>query len=439
MLTHKYSLSTNFIKLALYLLGKYAIKEKSMADKQSALDATNAWKQKAEEGAAKNREYADKISAIDAKSPDAAAQLQAVKDERNAWRASFNPEFVSLQKTAQAEVDSLPTADKAEVQQTFDETKAVIRDQIIAPTTAAVNSARSGKEAEIKAAGESTTTNASESEAATKNKYENSEIVAASTTNQEATSGEAAANTGESASLDRPKSVPVGAIAPTPKPASVNFRSMAGDDINTDLRVKIRVPTNYLSELTQGPANELRNLKGIIFPYTPSISVEHKADYASQSPMHSNYAIHFYQRSSVSPINISGKFTVANESEAAIYIATIHLLRALTKMRSGGATGDADSGAPPPVCRLDAYGTFMLQNVPVAISNFKIDFPDNVDYYTLGKKTGSPTNLTYEMTAVPVVSTISVTCIPMYSRDEMQKFNVTQWLGSKYVRKAGYL
>jgi hypothetical protein len=356
MLTQKYSLSTNFIKLAYYLLVKYAIKEKSMA----------------------------------------------TPDEIESAKAGLTP----------AQLRTLGGADP---------TDPFIRARLGFPPLP------------------TQTTVPSQSNIATTKKYENSEVVAASTNNQEATSGEAAAGTGESANLDRPKSVPAGAIAPGPKPASVNFRSMAGDDINQDMRVKIRVPDNYLTQLTQGPSNELRNLKGIIFPYTPSLSIEHKADYATQSPMHSNYAIYFYQRSSVSPINISGKFTVANESEAAIYIATVHLLRALTKMRSGGATGDADSGAPPPVCRLDAYGTFMLQNVPVAISSFKIDLPDNVDYYTLGKKTGSPTNSTYEMTAVPVVSTISVTCIPMYSRDEMQKFSVTQWLGDKYVRKAGYL
>jgi hypothetical protein len=202
------------------------------------------------------------------------------------------------------------------------------------------------------------------------------------------------------------------------------------------MRVKIRVPENYYdSWLT----DVLKDFKGIIFPYTPQIGIEHKADYSTMNPIHSNFAIYFYQRSSVTPINISGKFTVANEKEAEILVATIHLLRSLTKMRFGGATGDPDSGAPPPVCRLDAYGAFMLQNVPVVISSFKIDLPDNVDYYTLGKKSNSQTFRKYEMTAVPVVSTISVSCIPMYSRNEMQKFNVTQWLKSKSIRKAGYL
>jgi hypothetical protein len=220
---------------------------------------------------------------------------------------------------------------------------------------------------------------------------------------------------------------------------STNFKTMSGEQINQDMRVKIRVPEDYLTTLTSGPNSELSKLQGIIFPYTPAISMEHSAEYAAQNPLHSNYTIYFYQRSKVSPINISGKFTVQNETDAGVYIATVHLLRALTKMRSGGSTGDLDSGAPPPICRLDAYGTMMLRNVPIAITSFKIELPDNVDYYTLGKTNGTVSNTINDRTAVPVVSTISISCIPMYSRSEMQQFNVTAWLGDKNVRKAGYL
>ena len=409
-----------------------------MADKQTALDAITAWKQRAEEGAAKNREYAERISAIDAKSPDAQSQLEAIRSERSAWLESFNVEFTGLQKTAIETINSLPPDELREVKQTYNETRTYVQNQAIAASAAAVKSANSAKDAEIKAAGESTTTNKSESDAKTQEKYEKAEVVAPSTTGQDASNAPTSA-TQNSNENGRPSAAPKGAIPAAPKPASVNFKSLTGDTVNRDMRVKIRVPDSYLTVLTEGPQKILKNHKGIIFPYTPSISIEHKADYATQTPMHSNYAIYFYQRSSVSPINISGKFTVANEAEAAVYLSVLHLLRALTKMRSGGATEDADSGAPPPVCRLDAYGTFMLQNVPVAITSFKIDLPDNVDYYTLGKQSSSSLASTYEMTAVPVVSTISVTCIPMYSRDEMQKFNVTQWLNEKYVRKAGYL
>jgi hypothetical protein len=211
-----------------------------------------------------------------------------------------------------------------------------------------------------------------------------------------------------------------------------------------DLRVKIVVPPAYLaSPLT----NPLGTTTSIMFPYTPSISYDHKAEYTSQNPTHSNFSLYFYKNSSISAINITGKFTVQNDEDAQIYLGTLHLLRALTKMRSGGASGDTDSGAPPPICRLFAYGDYMLDNVPVAIGLFKVELPDAVDYYTTGAAAFRD-NATaqdyarfgqYGQAFVPTLSTISITCIPMYSRAEMQKFSVTGWLGSGESRFSGIL
>jgi hypothetical protein len=220
---------------------------------------------------------------------------------------------------------------------------------------------------------------------------------------------------------------------------SVNFFKANADGSATylddqDLRVKIRVPSYYITTTTRGSASgELADLKGIIFPYTPSITLEHKADYANQNIMHSNFALHFYQRSSVSPIQITGEFTVQNEKDAAIYLSTVHLLRALTKMRTAL---DDDAGSPPPVCRLDAYGEYMLQNVPVVVSNFRLELPNKVDYFTIGK---SSPNVIFKQASVPTLSTISVTLIPVYSRSEMQKFSVHNWLSESKTRRDGYL
>lgn len=228
--------------------------------------------------------------------------------------------------------------------------------------------------------------------------------------------------------------VPAGAEPIKARSATVNIKDARGTSAKKDLRVKIKVPGDYLRMTTRGLKGELYDLDGIIFPYTPSISYEHKADYAPSNTVHSNFGLYFYQRSSITPISISGKFTVQNEKDAGVYLATVHLLRALTKMRSGGTrSGDSDSGAPPPVCRLNAYGDYMLSNVPVAISSFRLELPDSVDYFTIGKNSET----IYGQTSVPTVSTISITCIPMYSRDEMQKFSVTGWLGN--LRKSGYL
>ena len=252
-----------------------------------------------------------------------------------------------------------------------------------------------------------------------------------------------------------PANVPLGAENPPPEPVQeVNIQTMNGTTNKAyDGRVKIRVPQDYLTFLTNGSTNgtELAKLGGVIFPYTPQISYEHKASYSTQNPTHSNYGIHFYKNSSVEDISIQGKFTVQNDRDAEIYISTITLLKALTKMRFGNNTAevgagrgisqvktiDFDSGAPPPVCRLDAYGSFMFKNVPVVITSFKNDWPEGVDYYTLDKKdnTGAP----YGPTTVPTLSTIQLTLKVVYSRKEMLGTSVSGFLNDPQLRARGIL
>lgn len=257
----------------------------------------------------------------------------------------------------------------------------------------------------------------------------------------------------------KPLAVPLGAQPIPPKAGQVRINGQAG---NNDMRVKIRVPpryfTNYMLEsggvnatggfsnvvnqLTASANGTLQRLGGIIFPYTPSITMDHKADYASVNPQHSNYALYFYKNSSVSPINISGKFTVQNEEDASVYLATVHLLRALTKMSTVSSIiglSDVDPGSPPPVCRLDAYGDFMLANVPVVISSFRLELPDSVDYFTVGKDSRSTYATPYGQASVPTASTLSITVIPIYSRAEMQQLSVKGWIGDAGIRKSGLL
>jgi hypothetical protein len=230
-----------------------------------------------------------------------------------------------------------------------------------------------------------------------------------------------------------------GAMPPAKPGTSVNFYNGKGNTVSTDTRVKIKVPSNYLQNYTTGPLPSVPLLSngGIIFPYTPQISIEHKADYESQNPTHSNLTQYFYKHSSVGSISIQGKFSVQNEVDAGVYISTVHLLRALTKMRYGI---DGDAGSPPPVCRLYAYGRFMLDYVPVAITSFRLELPDGVDYFTAGSNPlgGFASDSRYGIdaqTSVPTVSTISVTCIPMFSRQDMLKYGVQSWLESDNLRK----
>lgn len=194
-----------------------------------------------------------------------------------------------------------------------------------------------------------------------------------------------------------------------------------------DLRVIIRVPRTYLKGPAAGPAGLLNDFGGILFPYTPTISYDTQAVYGTVSPVHSNYTQYFYKNSQVGQISINGKFTVQNEKEGKVWLGVVHLLRSLTKMRWGT---DVDAGSPPPVCRLEAYGDFMLRNVPVVIANFKFDLPDNVDYMSIKGE--------YKNTLVPTISTLSLSLNVMYSRREMQEYSVDKWIQGG-LKGQGYL
>lgn len=280
--------------------------------------------------------------------------------------------------------------------------------------------------AAINAANLATTTNPSASEKETQSLYQNSSIVSLADTTFD-TSNNTVNRSGFS--FNRRLSIPFGAEKQVQQQTSISVIDRKGNKLDKDLRVKLRIPPKYFTNLTE----PLAIFEGIIFPYTPSISYEVKADYGNVNPVHTNFPINFYQRSSTTPINITGKFSVQNEADARIYVATMVMLRAITKMRFGGArSGDPDSGAPPPVCRLSGHGSSMLDNVPVVVTNYRVEYPDSVDYFTVN--TGAQQE-DLDVTSVPVVSTISIVCLPMYSRDEMQQFSVNKYLAGEFNGK----
>ena len=231
-----------------------------------------------------------------------------------------------------------------------------------------------------------------------------------------------------------------GAVPPGPIKPIVTFGGATGAAEPVDLRVKLRIPDSYLAglpgtDIFSLPGYVIKKHNGIIFPYTPQITYDTFANYSNMNLMHSNQPMYSYKGSGISAINLSAKFTNQNDDDGGAYLIILHTLRALTKMKFGS---DPDAGAPPPVCRLDAYGDYMLKNVPVVVSNFRIELPDNVDYYRVGNLNFGGSAVTFHENLVPTVSTIALTLIPMYSRAEQLAFNVTGWKDGSF-RGQGYL
>jgi hypothetical protein len=196
-----------------------------------------------------------------------------------------------------------------------------------------------------------------------------------------------------------------------------------------DQRFRLRVPSFYLQGPCTGPKSVLVQNGGIVFPYTPTISISHSASYDGKNLLHSNYTQYFYKSSSVSEITLTAKFTAQNEYEAEIILAVQHLGRALTKMQYGL---DKNRGAPPPVCELFGYGMYGFDRLPVGVTKFEMSYPTDVDYIVLRKSEN------FGSTSVPVITDISMSFVILYSKQEILSSSVTGLINNG-DRLGGYI
>jgi hypothetical protein len=123
----------------------------------------------------------------------------------------------------------------------------------------------------------------------------------------------------------------------------------------------------------------LKATNGVIFPYTPTVSVSYVAKYDTQTPTHSNFSINNYQHSSVEQVTVTGDFTAQDIVEANYLLAVIHFFKSSTKMFYGKDKSPA-RGVPPPLLYLSGFGQYQFDNHPVVLTNFTYTLPVDVDY-----------------------------------------------------------
>lgn len=201
-----------------------------------------------------------------------------------------------------------------------------------------------------------------------------------------------------------------------------------------DWRVKLSVPPQYTNASNSLLSPLFEQTEGsMVFPFTPSILMSHTASYNAMQPIHTNYPFQNYQHSSVDAITIAGDFFVETAEDAEYWIATVHYLRSVTKMFYGAG---AERGSPPPVVRLNGYGDYVFNNVPVTVQSFQVELPTDVNYI----KTGLTGNAAGDVGWVPTQSNITVTVMPTYSRGQVSKFNMNDFVSGKYVTdKKGFI
>lgn len=145
-----------------------------------------------------------------------------------------------------------------------------------------------------------------------------------------------------------------------------------------DWRVRLSIPPG---DTWNSPLfAPLRNAGGLIFPYTPTISINHSANYNDQPITHQNYQFVAYQYSRVSDITIVGDFVVEDAEQAQYWLSALHFLRSVTKMYTG--EDQQTAGNPPPLLVFNAYGDYVFKNIPVVVKSFSVSLPKEVDYIT---------------------------------------------------------
>ena len=194
-------------------------------------------------------------------------------------------------------------------------------------------------------------------------------------------------------------------------------------DLGNDWRVNLKIPSEIQED---NPVFEPFDATGnrMVFPINPTIVMGQRSNYQSITPTHTNYAFHAYQNSQVEDILVTGDFFVQNSDDAKYWIACVHFLRTMNKMFYGNGEY---LGNPPLLTRLNGYGKYVLNNIPVLISQFTVDMTSDVDYVPC--EVPGDDKLNY----VPIQSQFAVTCTPNYSRRTHSTFDLKKFAKGGFV------
>lgn len=207
---------------------------------------------------------------------------------------------------------------------------------------------------------------------------------------------------------------------------SVGVTSVAS---SADQRIKLSPKPSIRSGMLTGVLAPLTETGGLVFPYTPTVSMQASTNYQTLETTHANQDYHIYKNTPSIDITIQGTFTAQNETEAKYLLASIHFLRVLTKMHFG--ENDSNKGLPPPQVFLDGYGTHMFNGLSVIVKNYEVQLPDNVDYVTVSSAGG--------VSKVPTVTTLSVLVTVQQTPAKARSFNWDSFASGELMQQKGWL
>ena len=139
-----------------------------------------------------------------------------------------------------------------------------------------------------------------------------------------------------------------------------------------------------------------------------------------------------------------------NAEDAKHWVATVNFLRTITKMFFGKE--QALKGNPPPIMHLSGYGDHMFSKVPVIVNTFNVELRPGIDYISTKQANTPYTNngadVGFDINAesqtwAPTLSNISVLVTPVYSRQSIKNFSLSEFargeLSGKGTGEIGFI
>ena len=187
-----------------------------------------------------------------------------------------------------------------------------------------------------------------------------------------------------------------------------------------DWRARLR-PKNggverFYGQLEGGDAllRPLKESNGIVWQYTPTIFMSGSAEYNETLMQGMNYPINTFISSRPPDIPITADFSANDIYEARYLLAIMTFLKICTKAAFGDdAVARGTAGTPPPVLIFEYLGDHGFNKVPVVVTNWSIQLPDNVDYV--------PVQVNAEITYVPTLTNIMINLKPQYTPHKLRR------------------
>jgi len=158
----------------------------------------------------------------------------------------------------------------------------------------------------------------------------------------------------------------------------------------------------------------LQDAGGMVWQTTPQIFLSGTSEFNSEQGQGMNYPIQTFNKSIPPELPIAADFYATNNYEARYLLAVLTFIKIASKGFFGDkAVVDGDYGTPPPVLLFEYLGEYGFNKIPVVITNYTIQYPDDVDYV--------PVTFTDKVTYVPARSNIMVNLSPAYTPHRVRR------------------